>query len=435
MNKFILTPLAITLSLTLSACGGSSSESSSGGSSSGGNTAQLQTIALQTLTRECGADSAYQADVVFHNDDGGAIGSVKTDAEGKFSGELPSGTKHVSVLGDVFDEEDGGYKQIITELNIENRTNLGKYIFNNVVEDCSCRSVSVDTSELTIANDYSVYQYEGFEISNSVFICPSKETLYLTAQSYFSNDAKAAVIEVPQNASLIKITDADFSHDGVEVSNQSSFNATSVSTRGYIEGVNFYEFVQFTNTYSPDPLFIFPTITDKDFYVQSDSSFGSINIDGARVEMQSYARSNIDSDGSYELTELPNITDNLGSSLLQFTESTDSSFDFSYVDNRLARSVWGFSFLVDDAAESRFDWTIRDGISGQIPDLSFGSVFPEPTDEVVLEELSLFLFGYAGHATDANSYTKLLDTMSEGGHLTKPEFSNYVNVFLNAELD
>ncbi|WP_341219482.1 hypothetical protein [uncultured Pseudoalteromonas sp.] len=46
MNKFILTPLAITLSLTLSACGGSSSESSSGGSSSGGSTAQLQTIAL-----------------------------------------------------------------------------------------------------------------------------------------------------------------------------------------------------------------------------------------------------------------------------------------------------------------------------------------------------------------------------------------------------
>ena len=46
MNKFILTPLAIAFSLTLSACGGSSSESSSGGSSSGGSTAQLQTIAL-----------------------------------------------------------------------------------------------------------------------------------------------------------------------------------------------------------------------------------------------------------------------------------------------------------------------------------------------------------------------------------------------------
>ena len=436
MNKFILTPLAIALSLTLSACGGSSSEGNSASSSNGGSTAQLQTISLQTLTRQCGTDSAYQTDVVFHNDDGDAIGSVKTDAQGSFSGELPSGTKHVSVLGDVVDEADGAYRHIFTELDIENRTNLGKYHFNKFSENCGCRAVSIDTSELnTIPNDYRVYQYEGSEISDSVFICPTTENLYLTAKSYFSNDAKVAVIEVPQNASVIKITDTDFSHDGVEVANQGSFNATSVSTRGYIEDINSYEFVQFTYINSPEPLFVFPTVTEHNFYVQTDSSVEPTTVDGARIDMHSYARSSVNSDGSYELTELPTITEDLGFSLLQFTESNDSSFDFSNVDSRFARAVWDYSFLVDDEAESRFDWTIRGGISGQIPDLSFGTVYPEPTDEVILEELTLFLFGYAGNATDANSYAKLLDTISDGGHLTKPEFSNYVYVFLNAELD
>ena len=64
-------------------------------------------------------------------------------------------------------------------------------------------------------------------------------------------------------------------------------------------------------------------------------------------------------------------------------------------------------------------------------------MFPEPTDEVILEELTVLLYGYAGNATDAtdaNSYAKLLDTMSEGGHLTKPEFSNYVYTFVSAEI-
>ena len=435
MNKFILTPLAIALSLTLSACGGSSSDGNSASSSNGGSTTQLQTIALQTLTRECEANSAYQTDVVFHNDDGDAIGSVKTDAQGSFSGELPSGTKHVSVLGDVFDEEDGGYKQIFTELDIENRTNLGIFYFNDFREDCGCTEYSVDTTALsTIASDYTIYQSQGDEVSGSVNICLSDNKLYLTALSRYSVDAKAAVIDVPVNSSVITLTDEDFIHDGVEVPVQLDFNADYSSTRGYIEAENTNQFVQYSFSGISDTLFIFPTVTEHNFYVQFDFMSDSMNIDGVEVDIHSYARSAIETDGDYQLTELPTVTDDLGFSLLQFTENNDTSFDFSNVDNRFARTTWGYSFLVDDVAESRFDWTIRGGISGQIPDLSFGSIFPEPTDEVILEELTLLLYGYAGNATDANSYAQLLDTISEGGHLTKPEFSNYVYTFVGAEL-
>ncbi len=435
MNKFILTPLAIALSLTLSACGGSSSDGNSASSLNGGSTAQLQTISLQALTRQCGTDSAYQTDVVFHNDDGDAIGSVKTDAQGNFSGELPSGTRHVSLLGDVVDETDGGYKQIFTELDIENRANLGKFYFNNFSEGCGCTEYNVDTTALsTIASDYTIYQSQGNEVSGSVNICPSDNKLYLTALSRYSVDAKAAVIDVPVNSSVITLTDEDFIHDGVEVPVQLDFNADYSSTRGYIEAENTYQFVQYSFSGISDTLFIFPTVTEHNSYVQFDFMSDPMNVDGVEVDIHSYARSAIETDGDYQLTELPTITDDLGFSLLQITENNDASFDFSNVDNRFARTTWGYSFLVDDAAESRFDWTIRGGISGQIPDLSFGSIFPEPTDEVILEELTLLLYGYAGNATDANSYAQLLDTISEGGHLTKPEFSNYVYIFIGAEL-
>ena len=124
-----------------------------------------------------------------------------------------------------------------------------------------------------------------------------------------------------------------------------------------------------------------------------------MNVDGVDVEFQSYARSAVDTNGDYQLTTLPIVTEDLGFSLLQFAENNDSSFDFGNVDNRFARTIWGYSFLVDDSAESRFDWTIKAGISGQIPDLSFGNVFPEPTDEVILEEFTVLLYGYAGNAT------------------------------------
>ena len=429
MNKLILTPLTIALSLTLSACGGSSSDNNSIASSIGDNTSQGQKISLKTVSYQCSVDTAYQTDVVFHNADGDAISSIKTDVQGNFSGELPRGTKHISVLGDVTDLYDGDYKQIYTELDIENRTNLGTFYFNRDKENCGCKEYSIDKTDLiTITAD------QGYQISDSVTICPSQDKLYLTALSRYSADAKAAIIDIPKNSSVIKLSDDNFSYDGVEVSLKSSFGADYFSTRGYIEAENSFQLVQYVFADGQTPLYIFPTATQNNFYVQLRQS-ESAYIDNVRIETYSYARSGVNNDGSYQLTELPIVNDQLGFSLTQFAENEASSYDFSDVDNRFGRIELEYSFLVGDAAESRFDWLIRGGISGEIPDLSFGSIFPEPKDNVVLEELNLFLYGYAGNATDANSYAKLLDAQSEGGHLTKPEFNNYVYISVEAQLD
>lgn len=69
---------------------------------------------------------------------------------------------------------------------------------------------------------------------------------------------------------------------------------------------------------------------------------------------------------------------------MQYANDSELDFDFSSVDNRFARASWGYSFLVSDAAES---------------------------------------------------YAKLLEIIANGEHLTRPEFSNYVYLFISAELD
>lgn len=48
--------------------------------------------------------------------------------------------------------------------------------------------------------------------------------------------------------------------------------------------------------------------------------------------------------------------------------------------------------------------------------------------------LDLDLYGYAGNATDTATYHTLLERMAEGGHITQPEFSNYVSLTMRADL-
>ncbi|KPH63780.1 hypothetical protein HJP15_02770 [Pseudoalteromonas sp. NEC-BIFX-2020_002] len=437
MNKYILTPLVAALTVALTACGGSSSNSDNTTpttpGSNGGNSNQAQTISLQALSYQCEIDTPYQADIVFHNQDGNSIGSAKTDEQGLFSGELPTGTKHLSVLGDVTDYQQEEYTQILTELDIENRNNLGKFYFENYNQNCGCEEYRVDTINLgDIAAYYKVYK-AGNELTDTVYICPGEEKLYLTAITESAVEAKAAVIAIPQDSKVIKLTEADFSHEGVEVAVQQTQENGYSSTRGYIEEASKYQFVQFVSFSGDDSLFVFPTVTEHNFYVQVNSQKSNAN--NVEVSFNSYARSSVNADGSYIPTDLPEISSGLGFDLMQFANDSQLNFDFSNVDERFARARWGYSFLVSDAAETRFDWDISGGVSGQIPNLSFGSVFPEPVDQVVLEELTLLLYGYGGNATDAQSYAKLLDTIAEGGHITKPEFSNYVYLFMSAQLD
>jgi len=439
MKKYLLTPLAAALTLTLTACGGDSSGKDTPekgpGSGSGGVTtpAPLQKISLEAYTYSCQTDTPYATDIVFHDKDGKPVGTAKTNAEGVFSGEVPKDTKHVSVLGDEVDAADGTYKKIHTRLDTENRTNLGKFTFYRDQSDCGCDTYTLDTSELSfLQSGYSLYNGYTTTVSDSIQVCSQEET-YFSVVAGDKSEAKATIIKVPTDSNVIKLTDEDFSHQGVEVTHQISSNANFITTVGYFEKTHSYRFWQYTFANDLSPLYVFPSLTDHSFYRQS---FGdSNNVGDVNVRINTHARSRVNSDGSYVLNELPTPPTSLSEDLIAFATASDLSYDFSSADSRLTSVYIDFSFLVDDAAETRFDMSIQGYIQGQVPDLSFGDVFPEPVGNATLEQLDIFLYGYAGNPTDKKSVDGLIEEIAQGKHLTKEKFSNYLYINLSASLN
>lgn len=442
MNKYLLSSIAAALTLTLSACGGGSSGGNTPSKGNGGGGAStapsLQSISLYAYSYQCNEIVPHQAEVVFHDEQGRPLGNSKTNAQGEFSGELPEKTKHISVIGEVNDQEDGVYTQIHSELDIEYRTNLGGFYFAESTGSCGCEQYTLDTTDFTYTqNGYRLYEDTLSLDNNQVDVCPFENKVYLRVVSNNQDEAKAAVINLTEeikSSKTIKLSDAQFQHQGVLVENKQSPNSDFLSTRSYDKEVHQYQFVSFTSSSDNNALFIFPSVFEDNFYTLSGSETMSPN--GLRINFSTHARSKVNAEGEYELTELPQVSANLGADLLNFTNSQDLSYDFSANDERFARAQWKYSFLVDDAAETRFDWRIEGSISGQIPDLSFGDVFQEPTDPVTLETLTIFLYGYAGNPTDHKSFSELLDKHNQiKGRLAKPEFSNYVYTRVHANLD
>lgn len=436
MKKHLLTPLAAALTLTLTACGGGSSGTNTpekGPGTGGGVTAPLQKISLEAYTYSCQTETPYATDIVFHDEAGKPVGTAKTNAEGVFSGEVPKDTKHVSVLGDEVQYDDGEYKKIRTVLDIDNRTNLGKFYFNQFKADCGCETYTLDTSELSyVQTGYSLYAGYFSSVTDTIRVC-TDEDIYFSVVANDSNEAKATVMALPTDTKTIKLTDADFNDQGVWVDHQVSAGTEYITTAGYFEEIHAFKFYQFRQVEQLTPVFIFPTLTEHNFYRQyfdEESYVGDVY-----VRMQSQARSRIKNDGSFDLTELPVISPDLSADIIAFANASDLSYDFSSVDDRLTNVEIDFSFLVDDAAETRFDMNIRGYISGKVPDLSFGSVFPEPAGNATLEQLDIFLSGYAGNPTDKKNVDGLLEEIAQGKHLTKDKFSNYVYIDLDAALN
>ncbi|MEL7478662.1 MAG: hypothetical protein AAGJ17_07200 [Pseudomonadota bacterium] len=444
MKKYLLTPLAAALTLTLTACGGGSSGDDKSTPNDNNNsvtpapTPELQSISLYAYSYQCNEIVPHQAEVVFHDDQGHPLGNSKTNAQGEFSGELPEGTEHVSVIGKSNDREDGVYTQIHSELDITHRTNLGGFFFTENSGSCGCEQYTLDTTDFTYTqNDYQLYDGSLPLYDDQVEVCPFEDKVYLRVVSNNQNEAKAAVLDLTEeikSSKTIKLSDAQFQHQGVLVENKQSPNSDFLSTRAYDKELHKYQFVGFTSSWDNNALFVFPSVFEDNFYTQSGSDTMSPN--GLEISFSTHARSKVNAEGEYELTELPQVSANLGADLLNFTNSQDLSYDFSANDERFARAQWEYSFLVDDTAETRFDWRIEGSISGQIPDLSFGDVFQEPMDPITLESLSIFLYGYAGNPTDHKSFSELLDKHNQiKGRLAKPEFSNYVYTRVHANFD
>lgn len=428
MKQHQVIPLAAALTLTLTACGGGSSgdDTFSQGDGKGGlQTIKPKNISLKTYTytNSCDIDTPYSTDIVFHDKDGKPVGKAKTNAEGVFSGEIPKDTKHVSVLGEevIFNQ---AHKKIRTRLDIENRSNLGDFRFLRSDKDCGCETYSLDSSNLSfLSSGYTLHGSFSENVYDSIKIC-SEEEVYFTVLSGDRSESKAAVVTVPKFPKIIKLTDEDFSHQGVEVAHQISSTVNSISTMGYFEKHDGFRNWQHTINDDFEPLYVYPSLSEHNFYLQTGKNLTYVG--NIKVSLDTHTRSRVTNDGSYVLNELPIPPTTLSDDFVTFATSSDLRYDFSSADDRLTNVFMDFSFRVDDAAETRFQLEVQGYITGQVPDLSFGDLFPEPTGNIKLEQLKISLYGYPNNPTDKKSVDGLHDELAQGKHFTKEKFSNYL---------
>ncbi|MCF6438008.1 hypothetical protein L1077_00985 [Pseudoalteromonas luteoviolacea] len=441
MKKLLYTTLAASITLALAACGGSS----------GGDNNQLseqaqqstpdtpaekvtpQTITLRAESQECSNYQPKQVDIVFHDENGASLGSAKTDSNGDFSGELPVGTKHLSVIGEVSDSADGEYQYIRTELDIEHRENLGTYYFKTTTE-CSCEMYRVDDSGLTLKqNGYFLLSNSTLPSNGNLAVCDGSETLYLAAISREHNDAKAAVISLPKSSQTIVISDADFTHSGVIVDKQISASAQIIGAFGAATDASSLVFNQRQATDETMPLYIFPDAVEHSYYHQVE--FNQTNFDTARFKVWKSARSRANTEHEFGVNEIPLLSDSLNDEVMGISGRENVTYDFSTINEDLARVEFRYSYLVSDDAETRYDWKINGGIRGTIPQLSFGDVFKLPEEEMKLEELGAYIYGYIGNETDSETYAKLLDFIAQGESRHRAEFDNFIYTRALVEFD
>lgn len=439
MTKRLLCPIAILIPLLLSvsACGGSSSNKTDVSEQVGiqAATPAPPTIALNAISYQCGVKVAHQADIIFHDELGHPILSTKTDDNGNFSDVLPELAKHVSVISEAVSAGEN-FTTIKTELNVDNRKYLGDFFFRTEQQNCNCDFYPLDLSDFTYPSDsYGLFN-STFKLSNDIEVCPFNNKLYIKLVANDFSSAKAAVIDVPEAFTSIKISDADFTHTGVEVEPNYSPNAHYISTVGYIEELKQYKLRSAANTQyfeQSEKMFIFPTVTPHNFFIQD--SFNSHSFDNLDISYSTETRSSIDDDGNYEYSPLPVVSMNLSEELLNFADSQNLSYDFSTADERFGRVIFEYLFSVDDEAKTKFEWNIKGPITGNIPDFSFGEAFPTPTGAVTATSLFMALYGYSDHETDAETYDKLLDKieLNDSAH-SLPEFHNRALLTMYARL-
>ncbi|MDK1289227.1 hypothetical protein [Pseudoalteromonas umbrosa] len=444
MKKLLYTTLAASITFALSACGGSSGGDSNNqvsGQAQQNNTTvetpvnkvEAQKITLRAESQECSNYQPKQVDIVFHDENGASLGSAKTNSNGDFSGELPVGTKHLSVIGEVSDSADGEYKYIRTELDIEHRENLGTYYFKTSTE-CSCEMYRVDDSALTLTkNGYFLLSNSTLPSNGNLAVCDGSDTLYLAAISREHNDAKAAVISLPTSPQTIVISDADFTHNGVIVDKQISASAQIIGAFGAATDASSLVFNQRQATDETMPLYIFPDAVEHSYYHQVE--FNQTTTDTARFKVWKSARSRANTEHEFGVNEIPLLSDSLNDEVMSVSGRDNVTYDFSAINEDLARVEFRYSYLVSDNTETRYDWKINGGIKGTIPQLSFGDVFALPVEETKLEELGAYIYGYKGNVKDSETYAKLLDFIARGESRHRAEFGDYIYVRVLVELD
>ncbi|MFC3030989.1 hypothetical protein ACFOEE_00390 [Pseudoalteromonas fenneropenaei] len=437
MKQLSYLPTIAAFTLTLAACGGGSSNSTTPDITQP-ETIEEKSISLTTYTHTLCDEQPYQADIVFHDGAGKPIKITKTNTDGTFSSVIPKDAKHLSILGVAQENEiDTPMRKISTELNIEQGGELGRYYFARpTTSSCSCQELQLNVSELTYLNEGYVLNFENSRVipnsSSLARICTSANTLYFSVTSPDKSEVKAAELTIADNTQFLSLTNEDFKHPGIAIEDQYSPTADKLMLLGFKDGTSTKQLpTQVKNVTSQTPFYIFPSLTEYNFQYQR--AYAESHFDNISIYVTHSARSRINANGDYELTALPQSNTQLGRELLDFSQNINSNYDFSLVDNRYSEVRMNFDFTRNGQAE--FSWSIFGGIKASVPDLSFGSVFPEPSDDIELRRLALNLSGYEGAPRDFNAYRAFLNKRHSDKFLKHPEYAKYVYTSITATVD
>ncbi|NOU51428.1 hypothetical protein HG263_12900 [Pseudoalteromonas sp. JBTF-M23] len=406
MVNFARNVLALCLVSSLVACGGSSSSGGNGKVNGGTDANNEHYISLSAIKYNSCTERPYSdLDIVFHGSDGKPVKSTKTNVQGAFYGPLPDGAKHVSLVAQ-------NPAQIFTYLDVTPGTNLSRLYLADNTEACVCRDVEVDFSDAAWAVDYFDVLDENMNSldfpyttkSATVEVCPSESEIYFLARNYSTQQALAAKIDVPLGVDKVSVNSSDFSHVGVKVA---SPELEPGHYWQYSYAADESQRMVFANW--GDDAYIFPTMLKTN--IVQRSHYSSESIANTTVSLSAISAAVIDENGNVANNPVPNLDMSLFQSFVGQSSPQRMAYDFTGIDPRFAMTGWRFEFRDNDGNLN--SWRIYTALKDEIPDLSFGDVYPEPVGDVSLESFRIYLYGYEGAPTELNAYRKFISNKPE----------------------
>ncbi|MBQ4814347.1 hypothetical protein J8M20_23485 [Pseudoalteromonas luteoviolacea] len=444
MEKIMLTRslLSAAIILSLSGCGGSSSDNSSTNSPITPTVEKVveKTIQLETVYRGCENDEAMpNIDIVFHNANGEVVAIAKTDVEGKYTGKVPETAKHVSAI-----ESGAQTNQVFTYMEISEGVNLGKIYFEkpSSLPLCpseigrSCESMDVDVTDLAAmysgyklvnSNGYTITELGGFRSSVDLTYCEGEEFSYLAVVSPSGDEAVAAKVSA-EDIKLQRLKNDAFTHEGIKISTPMHLDYDSMGIYSLTDGSSGqrkYEEVFFT--FDDTLPFIFPSLAKYNNYRLSNVEQLNLGNNDFRSRVYTYSRSMIANDGTVDL-ELPVAVDHdLGAAFFagNANNSFEITYDFSHLDNRLNMLRWSFDFTTTH--EQSVQWSIQSDVVGTLPDLQFGDVLDfGGADFSALQSFRITLSGHPHAPQNLNDYRAFLS--GKDFDYSLPEYKSYINI-------
>ncbi|WP_046004598.1 hypothetical protein [Pseudoalteromonas rubra] len=412
--KFKALFLAVSASLALSACGGSSNDKPVASKEQQSTTASTTTTTTKpepekptpvfsiaaTLGNACSDESAaVLADVIFHNVSGKVISSVKTGSDGKLAQALPENTHHVTLVA----KDTSSIPmttQLFTLLDVAN-TDYGTIEFNQQ-QVCDSQRKEVDPSALAASQpDYYISGLIGSDISvkdlgpdNSYLYPESKNTiLHISNEDY--SDVRGGLFNLEGEAP-IELTDEAFASPGVRVNiaDLPFSKIDSVNSRVSLASFDDNEQISTQLIFGPDyrHKYIFPELATTSYAYNSVTERASLP--GFDMFTKSATFHDIDNNGQpretapllYD-TALQNAFTQFAQSMAQQSNGNLFEYDFSGVDDRI--NLVAITLRWEDVINGEVRWEVVSKPQAAIPDFEFGTAINTNVDTVEGFELNL----------------------------------------------